>query len=297
MNTSYAPLSPGAYTVNLQGVNMHYRVCGHGPLIFVISPGWGIGSAYLQRGFEHLLNTFQMVFVDTRGSGLSERPTDPAKMSSNDMAGDLEALRAHLGLNKMRILGHSNAGAIAIHYAAKYPDRIEQLVLIDTQLLGFSAVGDTQAFLEAGAKDPRYEAAVKTAIALFTGQGKPLANDADISTVVASLLPLYLHRPELYLTIAEAQLLSGQISLYAFEGQNAADKAEKIDQTVLLPLVSAPTLILNGRHDWICPVSVAARVHAGIRGAQMVIFEDSGHMPWIEESDHFTKVLLQFVAK
>ena len=88
--------------------------------------------------------TRQSVFVDTRGSGRSARPADQARMSSSDMAGDLEALRAHLGLDTINFLAHSNAGAIAIFYATRYPNRIKQLVLVSTQMLGFSAVSDTQ---------------------------------------------------------------------------------------------------------------------------------------------------------
>ena len=290
-NTS---LSIGDHDANLNGVNIHYRILGHGPLIFVMSPGWGIGSGYLQRGFIHLLDTFRMVFVDTRGSGRSARPADQARMSSNDMAVDLEALRAHLGLDTISLLGHSNAGAIAISYAAKYPNRVKRLVLVGTQMLGSSAVSDTHAFLAARAQDPRYATAVTAAISLFSGEETAIASDAEISRVIATLLPLYLHRPEKYLAIARAQLLDGQISLYAFQGQNAADKAEGINQISLLDSIRAPTLIMSGRHDWICPVSVAQRVRAGINQAQMVIFEESGHMPWIEEPERFTEVLLRF---
>jgi proline iminopeptidase len=134
----------------------------------------------LQKGFKFLEERFRVVFVDTRGSGLSARPADSAKMSSNDMADDLEALRAHLALLTVRLLGHSNSGAIALSYAERYPDRVAKLVLVDSQMLGFSAGGVTQTFLEARAEDPRYKAAVQAAIGHFSGRAKPLASDADL---------------------------------------------------------------------------------------------------------------------
>src|ERR1700755_2541495 len=68
-------LEPGAHTVTLHGVDLHYQVSGNGPLLFIVSPGWGIGSGYLQRGFRFLQDHFRVVFVDTRGSGLSGLPS------------------------------------------------------------------------------------------------------------------------------------------------------------------------------------------------------------------------------
>lgn len=288
-------LGAGSHTVNLNGVDLHYHVCGDGPLLFLISPGWGIGSGYLQRGFTFLHERFRLVFVDTRGSGLSGRPADDTKMSSNDMADDLEALREYLGLSTLQLLGHSNSGSIALFYAARYQDRVDKLVLIDSQMLGFSAGADTQAFLEVRAEDPRYKAAVQAAIGHFSGKGKPLMSDADLSGFVAETLPLFFKNPEENLALAEDQLLVEPISLYAFAAQNAADKAAEDDQTTLLDQVRAPTLVMEGRHDWICPVPVAERLHAGIDNARLVMFEDSGHFPWIEEPEKFAAELIPFL--
>ncbi|MEJ0096157.1 MAG: alpha/beta hydrolase [Methylocella sp.] len=293
--TSTDPLDSGDHVVNLNGVELHYRVCGNGPLLFLISPGWGVGAAYLEKGFKFLQERFRLIFVDTRGSGLSSRPADSAKMSSDDMADDLEALREHLTLTNVRLLGHSNSGAIALSYAERYPDRVAKLVLIDSQMLGFSAGGVTQTFLEAKAEDPRYKAAVQAAIGHFSGKAKPLASDADLSAFVAALLPLYLHSPEKNLAFAQEQLLSGQIAFYAFEAQNAADRAAGSDQMALLHQVRAPVLIMIGRHDWICPMPVSERLHTSIPNSRLVIFEESGHMPWLEEPEKFATELLRFL--
>ncbi|MGF6760296.1 proline iminopeptidase [Paraburkholderia sp. GAS33] len=288
-------LEPGDHTVNLNGVDLHYRVCGDGPLLFLISPGWGVGSGYLQRGFSFLRERFRLVFVDTRGSGLSGRPADHTKMSSNDMADDLEALREYLGLSALQLLGHSNSGSIALFYAGRYQDRVDKLVLIDSEVRGISAGGHTQAFLEARAEDPRYRAAVQAAIGHFSGKGKSFMSDADLSGFVAETLPLFLKNPEKNLALAKEQLLVEQISLYAFEAQNAADQAAEDDQTTLFDQVRAPALVMVGRHDWLCPVPVAERLHAGIRSARLVTFEESGHFPWIEEPEKFAAELLRFL--
>src|SRR5262245_45850252 len=118
----------GDHVASLNGVDLHYRVSGNGPLLFIVPPGWGVGSSYLQKAFKFLQDSFRLVFSDTRGSGLSGRPADAAKMSSHDMADDLEALREHLDLPSISVLGHSNSGAIALSYAERYRDRTEKMI-------------------------------------------------------------------------------------------------------------------------------------------------------------------------
>jgi len=114
---------------------------------------------------------------------------------------------------------------------------------------------------------------------------------------VADLLPLYLYDPEKNLALAQKQLLVGQVPLYAFAAQNAADKAAASDQAALLDQVRAPVLIAIGRHDWICPVPVAERLHAGIPNSRLVMFENSGHMPWLEEAEKFAAELIRGAIK
>ncbi|MBC8998624.1 alpha/beta fold hydrolase [Pseudomonas sp. N40(2020)] len=186
-------MSQGAHTVRVDDVLLHYRVDGNGPLLFVVSPGWGVGSGYLQRGMNFLTRLFKVVFIDTRGSGQSGRPADGAKMGSNEMADDIEALRAYLGIPAISLLGHSNGGAIALSFAQHYPDRINKLMLIDSQLFGFGAGEDTQAFLARNAEDLRYASAAQLAAGVFSGQVKQPSNDEELSEFSKRLSPNIAH--------------------------------------------------------------------------------------------------------
>jgi proline iminopeptidase len=281
-------------TVKLNGVDIHYRTIGNGPVLFLVSPGWGVGSGYLQRAFGALAKHLRLVFIDTRGSGLSGRPADPTRMSSVDMANDLDPLRVHLGLSEINILGHSNSGAIALAYATRYPDRVSKLVLIDSQVLGLSAAGDTQRILQNRATDPRFAEATRIVSTFFTGQINPAASDDGLKAFIAQVLPLYLHRPEKSLSLAQEQL-SGPISSYAFASQFAADAAFPIDQTKSLSAIRAKVLIMVGRHDYICPVALSERLYENIPESQLVIFEESGHLPWLEEPNAFFAELERFL--
>ena len=282
------------HTVTLNEVDIHYRTIGEGPVLFLVSPGWGVASGYLRRAFSSLAKHLRLVFIDTRGSGLSGRPADPMRMGSVDMANDLEPLRAHLGLSEISILGHSNSGAIALAYAARYPDRASKLVLIDSQVLGLSATADTQRILQNRATDPRFKEATRIVSTFFAGQMHPAASDNSLEAFIAQVLPLYLHSPEKSLPLAQEQL-SGPISSYAFVSQFAADAAFPIDQTKSLGAIRAKALIMVGRHDYICPVALSERLHEGIPESRLVIFEESGHLPWLEEPNAFFAELERFL--
>jgi proline iminopeptidase len=79
------------HTVILNGVDLHYRTIGDGPVLFLVPPGWGVASVYLQRvAFSSLAKHLRLIFIDTRGSSLSGRPADATHMGSIDMADDLD---------------------------------------------------------------------------------------------------------------------------------------------------------------------------------------------------------------
>jgi len=283
-------LESGDHYAQLNGVDLAFRVSGAGPVVFVVSPGWGTGSSYLQRGFEFLQSHFRLVFVDTRGGGRSSRPVDASKMGSSDMADDLEALRNYLDLPTVQIIGHSNSGAIVLYYAERYPDRVSKVVLISSQVIGLDWISDTRAILQQRRNDPRYSEAVREATDYLDGKIDPGKSDEELTAFFGRILPLYLEKPEINLPQAREDL-SGVISSYAFRAQNAADTAAHIDQVAPLFRVKADVLIMAGRHDWICPIALAERLHADIVNSRLVVFEESGHLPWMEERDKFRREL------
>jgi proline iminopeptidase len=114
-------LSPGNHIARVNGVAFAYFVSGSGPVLIEQSPGWGIGSQYLQHGLMPLEKDFTLVSYDTRASGSSSRPIDESRMTTSNMVDDLEALRRFWDLPKINVLGHSHGGAIAIGYAIRYP--------------------------------------------------------------------------------------------------------------------------------------------------------------------------------
>lgn len=282
-------LFPGHHKATINGLQLAYTVIGEGPPLFVTSPGWGIGSTYLQRGMRALCKDFTVIFIDTRGSGRSSRPPTEADMGSAAMADDVDQLRRHLGLKSIDLMGHSNGGAIAIAFAASYAAVCRKLVLIDSQLIGFAGSEATQEFLTKGMDDPRYRDAIKFA-------GLPLPDtDEAFTQRLNDLLPLFFHDPGNGLPLF-LETMDGLVSASAFHAQGAADQLPEADQTARLDRITAETLIVVGRHDWICPVPVSERLHSGIASSRLEVFENTGHLPWIEEPQRFFSTVKRFLS-
>src|SRR5262245_49195829 len=180
----------GDYSVEVNSVSLSYTVAGEGPLLFVTSPGWGIGSLYLQKGLKPLLQNFKVVFITTRGSGRSGRPADISQMGSTHMADDIDGLRRHLGLATIDLFGHSNGGAIAVAYAQRYGAHLGKLILTSSQLIGLDVSATINSFLDRAASDPRYNEAVP-----HVRQTAP-ADDEGFRQHFIKRLPLYLHDPK-----------------------------------------------------------------------------------------------------
>lgn len=282
-------LSPGEHSAHVNGVSLGYKVAGHGPILVVQSPGWGISSAYLQRTLTPLESNFTVIYVDSRGSGKSSRPADAAKMSTLDMADDLEALREFLGLSKIDVFGHSHGGEIVAAFAAKYPNRVSRLILVDSSLpRNPDPDNDAKSneIYDRLSKDPHFTDAIKAL-------RDPAVPDtsAGVLSMIQRMTPLYWHDP------AKASALANLPPIDAWAG-GALEKADnqlKFDLLPELAHLSAPTLILQGREDYVVEVFLQDSFAKTIPHSSLVIFGQSGHFPWIEEPDKFFSLIMSFL--
>jgi proline iminopeptidase len=281
-------LTPGHHMAPINDLQLGYTVAGKGPLLFIVAPGWGIGSTYLQRGMAALSANFTTVVIDPRGNGRSSRPSDETDMGSAAMAHDIDQLRQYLGLETIDLMGHSNGGAIAIGFAEAYAPHCRKLVLIGSQLIGFSAGEATQEFLMKGMDDPRYRDAVG-----YSGLAFPETDEA-FTQRVQDMLPLFFYDPEKGVPLV-LKMMDGLAAAYAFHAQRVADGLPGADQTADLGRIEAETLIMVGRHDWICPLPVSERLHAGIASSRLTVFERTGHFPWLEAPQRFFDEVTQFL--
>jgi pimeloyl-ACP methyl ester carboxylesterase len=115
------------------GLRLHYLDEGQGPPVVMVhgNPTW---SFYYRRLVEALSPTCRTIVPDQIGCGLSDKPDDSQYVYSlASRVDDLEALLDHLQINRdITLVLHDWGGMIGMTYAARHPDRISKLVVMNT---------------------------------------------------------------------------------------------------------------------------------------------------------------------
>lgn len=253
------------------------------PATLLMHGGLGLDHTYL-REFDRLTPDRRVIYYDHRSNGRS--PVAPLEgVTMLDLATDAAALCGALDLGPVDVIGHSYGGFVALEMALRHPETVRSLVLLDT-LPGLTPEVGEQRMEQVAARSPEPEV-----IAVLNASEPPASAEAA-RQMLSTLLPLYVHRLDLASLTA---LLDGvRVSL---DGMAVGDAAASAwDVTEDLGRISAPTLVLCGRHDWICPLPQSVLMADRIPGARLVVFEDSGHFPWLEEPAEFWRALDDFLA-
>lgn len=117
------------YLTGADGAKIYYRVIGAGQdTVVVIHGGPGAGINSILPSVKPLAREFVLIFYDQRGGGRSELPADTTKLQPQYFAEDLEAVRQHFGLKKMKVIAHSFGAVLTAQYALKYPNYLQQIV-------------------------------------------------------------------------------------------------------------------------------------------------------------------------
>ncbi|KIW48154.1 uncharacterized protein PV06_00772 [Exophiala oligosperma] len=284
MSSSSSLLSPGAHTVIINDLKIHYNVQSDSPSslppLIVHPPPWGVGADMYVSTFGRLSSRFTLIVPSPRGNDSSDTPTDPSAMSTRHIVQDLEALRVHLGLEKVSLAGHSAGGVVVLGYAIAYPQHVDRLVLIETDLLGYTR------------KDQSFFAKVGK---IFSSMS--VTNDAEFRTFVLKMMHLYFAHPQNGGPEAFEKAWTALPKLSTYGAYYAADQTEggKWDQLAELGRVTAKTLVVVGRQDRTCGVEVAETVAHGVKGSNLIVLEDCGHFPWVEQENKFWDIVDGFL--
>src|SRR5262249_20855645 len=108
-----------------------WREAGAGAPLLMHAGGPGCSARYFDE-LPELEARRTLLLLDPRGTGGSARPADPHAYDLDDYAADIEAVREHLGLEQLDLVGHSHGGFVAMAWAGLYPDRVGRLVLAGT---------------------------------------------------------------------------------------------------------------------------------------------------------------------
>ena len=134
------------------GLRIHYETVGHGEPLVLYHCLTVSGERWRDTGYvAGLEDAYQLVLIDARGHGQSDKPPDPAAYRRRNQAADVVAVLDALGIAAARFWGHSMGGDVALTLGRHHPDRVSALVV--TGYSPFAAAGDEAAEKAAWASD------------------------------------------------------------------------------------------------------------------------------------------------
>lgn len=215
-----------------------------------------------------LLNRYQLLRYDTRGHG--QTTVTPGPYSIAQLADDAAGLMDALGIGSAHIMGLSMGGMIAQQLGARFPERVESLLLCDT----------------ASEMPPRSMWEERLAIA--RKEGIPGLVE---STIKRWFTAPFIERAPQVIAKVRAMILGTPLDGYI----HCASAVRDMAQTTMLLKIKAPTLVITGRQDPACTVDQSTVLHRMIDTSRMVVIEQAAHLSNIEQPEAFNREIREFL--
>ena len=259
------PTLPPEKTAVVYGLNIRYIEAGQGPAVILLH-GLGSLKEIWAANIGALSAKYHVVAIDQIGFGHSDKPLLEYKIAT--FVDFLQGFMLSQKLSKATLVGNSLGGWIAIDFAARHPEMVDKMVLVDSAGLPF---------------------------------GKPLTIDlnpaslADMRTLLDSIF-------------YDKKMVTEEFVLQAFTNHVRNNDGFTIQRTLAsfaqnqfedakLSSIHAPTLVVWGREDELIPFSSGEKLRDGIPGAKLVVFEKCGHVPQLEKPADFNQALNEFLGK
>jgi len=272
------------------GTEIGYRLLGAGPPLVCLPGGPGRAAEYL-GDLGGLGASRQLVLLDPRGVGLSADPADPASFRVDRLVNDVEALRAHLGLDQMDLLAHSAGAILATLYAAASPQRLSALILVTPGLAAVGVEGADEQFRAALARraaEPWYPAAL-------AALQKIMAGSLSMEAFRASR-PLFYGRWD---DAAEAHATAGVSERHqaARLGYFAGATIDVPAARAALTKLTAPVLLYAGEVDPMVTPAAVREAAPVFNDATVVVQTGAAHFPWIDDAAAFAAAVGSFLSR
>lgn len=284
---------------SVNGAELYYEVHGPegAPAIMSLHGGPGISDHTKgKQAFEPLTDEYRLVVYDHRGCGESSL-TPP--YSNEQYARDANALREHLDIDDIVLIGGSYGGFIAQEYAIRFPESLRGVVLRDT-----AASSDNEEHSWENAREtwPAMKSADLDAPDITWDEFTKVMDgnvdsDEEFERIFHGMAPLY--APSLDEFDAEAAREATEARNFHHETHNVmfTEAYPEMDYRPDLPDVDVPVLVTVGRHDWITPPEASQEIADLLPDSRLVVFERSGHSPNLDQQDEYITRVREFLRE
>jgi len=264
------------------GYNLNVEEVGTGFPVIVLHGGPGLDHSMFRPYLDALGDEYRLLYVDERGQGRSQR-VDPATLSLEVLARDVDLLAETLGLASFALLGHSFGAIIATFHATELGTAVAYVI---------SGGGDSSEALDADVEAALEELGDEGQVIAQSWEGeKAVETDEQLRRLIRDQLPFHFHRepPAGYMEdfVPSPEVLRH----FAKVGYGNFDYRPKLKD------VDKPTLVLVGEYDRTTTPRAARVLHEGMSDSELYVVPDAGHMSFVEQTDEYIAVVRDFLAR
>ncbi len=285
-----AALENGGFTAELDGRSIHYQVHGQGPVLMTVPNSWGLTLDGLRALYRPLEGRLTMVYFDPRGMGGSGPAEEDDDLSLAAVRDDFDALRRHLGLERVNAIGWSNGATNLMLLAAERPEILDSAIILHG-----IARWSGEDFADFSERFPEWFAASNALREELSGEGMSEEDRTDrfARYQLDEAFPYLFADPDSG-RAALAEAWSGVGFSYR-HGAYSQTELPEFDGRELLGQVTARCLVIAGAHD-LMPPARAEEIHTALADSRFVVFENSGHFAPLEQPDLFADTVVAFLT-
>lgn len=266
------------------------------------SDGFPVVTLHGGPGLDHVMfadyldplvedGRYRLLLVDQRAQGRSDRSAGAHTWTIERMAADVEDLAAALGLQRYAVLGHSFGAFVALRHAVDCSGRPAATVVsagiassswltrVDEQLAAFEPVE------------------LRDQVAASWAREATVATEDEAAQLLADQMPFHFREPtgpilDDYLARASgARFAPDVLRHFAVADYGGLEVEDRLAD------IAHPVLVLSGRYDRVCPVEAGEDMARRIPDAELVVFEKSAHMTFVEEPDRYLGAVRDFLDR
>ena len=263
---------------------------GEGYPLLLVHGGPGLDHHMFGDYLDPLTDQFRLILVDLRANGLSDScPTETWTLQQ--MAKDLTLLASAMGLKKYVVLGHSYGAFVALQNAVDFPGAASHTIV--------SSGLPSAKYLEAVWKNlEKFEPVeLREQVTKSWEREKVVQKREEVGQLLHDQFPFHFGNPlDARIAEFEKRTAGGINSPEVLRFFANADYGG-IEVEDRLSNVTQPVLVLAGRGDRTCVVEGAQAMARGLPQAELVVFENSGHMTYVEENDKYVSAVRSFLNR
>ena len=272
------------------GTELAYHEHGDGaaaqPLVCV--PGGPMHDSRYLGDLGGLAVLRPLIMFDPRGTGASGVPSDLSSYRCDRLVDDLEALREHLGLDRFDLLAHSAGTNLALLYAARYPQRIDRLVLVtpSAAALGLPVTAETRlSIAELRSGEPWFAGAFAALQAIVAGEGD------DWEAIAPFAYGRWDAAAQAHRAADERHRNDEAAAVFAADGAFDPESTR-----AALAGLRAPALLVAGETDLNSPPAMVEEMASALPVADVVVQTGAAHFPWLDDAAAFTATVDRFLS-